>query len=512
MQAETELIFEPKHYEILSTASIAEVRTHVLKHADTFAVFDTHGDVTPAGNGEQGLYHAGTRYLSRMELWLGHARPVLLSSAVRKDNALLTVNLTNPDITDGERTIGHGMLHFFRTRLVWEGRCYEHLRIRNFGPEPARISFAYLFAADFADIFEVRGNRRPRRGTRLAPVRHEGGVDLGYRGLDGVTRRAVIRFSPEPLQVMDSAARYDVELDPQEEFSVYCCVSCTADGSLDDVTYGDALRARRELAVTLKEDACHVTTADAQFNAWLQQSLEDLNLLLTEVPDGQYPYAGIPWYNTFFGRDGLITALMTLWINPSIARGVLGYLARTQATEHNPERVAEPGKILHEARDGEMAALNEIPFGRYYGTVDATPLFVMVAGEYFRHTNDIAFIEGLWPSIERALAWIDDYGDIDGDGFVEYSAHTEGLTQQGWKDSEDSIFHDDGTLAEGPIALCEVQSYVYAAKKAASRLARARGDFDRTRLLRAESEELRRRFEEAFWIDDISMYALALDG
>src|SRR5690606_983936 len=167
---------------------------------------------------------------------------------------------------------------------------------------------------------------------------------------------------------------------------------------------------------------CRVVTADAQFNAWLEQSLQDLNLLLTEVPEGQYPYAGIPWYSTYFGRDGLITALMTLWLNPRIARGVLGYLARTQATELDYDRVAEPGKILHEARFGEMAALNEIPFGRYYGTVDATPLYIVLAGAYERHTGDTAFIETIWPNLLRALEWIDQFGDVDDDGFVEYTA------------------------------------------------------------------------------------------
>ena len=514
MQAsDTELIFEPRHYEILSSASVAEVRTHVLKHEDTFAVFDTHGDVTPAGNGEQGLYHGGTRFLSRMELWLGHARPVLLSSAVRKDNALLTVNLTNPDLTDGnERLISHGMLHFFRTRLVWKGQCYEHLRIRNFGSEPARIPFAYLYAADYADIFEVRGHRRPRRGSSLPVDVDEHGVRLGYRGLDGITRKTHISFAPAPDDVMETGARFDVELAPQEEFDLYCCVSCYTDSESETLRYGDALRKRRELAESLRADACRVVTADAQFNAWLEQSLQDLNLLLTEVPEGQYPYAGIPWYSTYFGRDGLITALMTLWLNPRIARGVLGYLARTQATELDYDRVAEPGKILHEARFGEMAALNEIPFGRYYGTVDATPLYIVLAGAYERHTGDTAFIETIWPNLLRALEWIDQFGDVDDDGFVEYTAHAEGLTQQGWKDSEDSIFHADGRLAEGPIALVEVQAYVYAARRAMARLARLKGDDSLAREQYARARRLRERFEEAFWCEDLGVYALALDG
>lgn len=510
---ETELLPEPRHYEILSTASIAEVRTHVLKHGDLFAVFDPRGDVVPTGNMEQGLYNKGTRHLSRMQLSLGKYRPVLLNSAVRKDNTLLTVNLTNPGFPDREgHIIPHGTVHVFREKVLAAGSCFEHVRVRNFGTDPMRLTLSFVFDADFVDIFEVRGTRRARRGTRLPPEVGQSSVVLSYRGLDHILRRTMLAFSPEPEMVSASEVQYTIELGSHDQYDLFVTINCTEETPAVSLNFGEVLKTQLERERALKDEACRITTSNEQFNAWLERSLADLHLLLTKVPDGYYPYAGIPWYNTFFGRDGILTALMTCWINPRIARGVLGYLARTQADEINPERAATPGKILHEAREGEMAALGEIPFGKYYGTVDATPLFALLAGVYYDHTGDREFIESIWPNIERALEWIASYGDVDGDGFVEYQAHEDGLVQQGWKDSEDSIFHADGRLAEGPIALCEVQGYVYAAKLAVARLADMLGRRRMAQSLWQEASRLKTRFREAFWCEDLGTYALALDG
>jgi glycogen debranching enzyme len=259
--------------------------------------------------------------------------------------------------------------------------------------------------------------------------------------------------------------------------------------------------------------ACSIQTSNEPFNAWVNRSLADLHMLTVQKATGPYPYAGVPWFSTPFGRDGLLTSLECLWCNPAPAWGVLAFLASTQADDAIPERDAAPGKILHEARTGEMAALGEIPFGRYYGSVDATPLFVLLAGAYYERTGDRRFIESIWPNIEAALRWIDNYGDHDRDGFVEYFRQSPvGLMNQGWKDSHDSIFHADGKLAEGPIALCEVQGYVYAAKVYASRLAEMLGRPEQAKELYAQSEALRNRFEKSYWCDEIGTYSLALDG
>jgi glycogen debranching enzyme len=256
-----------------------------------------------------------------------------------------------------------------------------------------------------------------------------------------------------------------------------------------------------------------VETSDSVLNEILCRSMADLCMLVTTTPDGPYPYAGIPWYSTSFGRDGLITALQMLWLNPAIAAGVLTRLARLQSNTEDDSRDATPGKILHEMRGGEMAALGEIPFGLYYGSIDATPLFVMLAGLYVQRTGDHALLQRLWPAIERALAWIDEAGDLDGDGFVEYARAVEtGLANQGWKDSHDAVFHADGNLAEGPIALAEVQGYVYSAKCLAAACARQLGLAERADALQRQAEELRVRFEATFWCEDIGTYVLALDG
>ena len=256
-----------------------------------------------------------------------------------------------------------------------------------------------------------------------------------------------------------------------------------------------------------------VETSNHLFNEVIARSSSDMYMLVTPTEHGLYPYAGIPWYSTVFGRDGIITAMMLLWADPSIAKGVLRYLAAMQATDIDPAADAQPGKILHERRLGEMAQLGEVPFRRYYGTIDATPLFVMLAGQYYDRTGDRETLEAIWPNIEAALRWCDEFGDRDGDGFVEYHRETDkGLANQGWKDSHDSIFHADGSGAEGPIALCEVQAYVFAAKQAAARLAQILHRHDLSARLAQEAELLRERFEAAFWCEELGTYALALDG
>src|SRR5262249_28617959 len=327
-------------------------------------------------------------------------------------------------------------------KCLWEGACYERIRVRNFGLAPIETTLSVHFDADFRDIFEVRGTPRERRGRVLERAVEGEEVVIPYEGLDGVVRRTRVAFTPTPTHLTAAEARFQFLLEPNGEATFFVTIGCEVGASSPRRrSFEQASNAAAEALHRARSRSCNVYCGNEQFNDWLNRTVADLDMMATDTPYGPYPYAGVPWFSTAFGRDGIITALECLWVNPRLARGVLSYLAAMQASSVDPARDAQPGKILHEARSGEMAALGEIPFGRYYGSQDATPLFVMLAGEYYRRTADLDLIRALWPSIEAALTWIERYGDLDGDGFVEYARQSEnGLVQQGWKDSHDSVF------------------------------------------------------------------------
>jgi glycogen debranching enzyme len=502
-------------HHVLAASSPADERTRVLKHGDTFAVFDHSGDIRPDGLGDAGLYHEGTRFLSRLRLDLGQGRPFLLSSTVRDENDQLSVSLTNPDqLRDGQLVQSLGALHLSLKRFLWRGVCYQQLRVKNYAKEPIETTLTWHFQADFADIFEVRGMQRKAHGQHLPPFVCEDRVVLSYRGLDDVVRRTLLQFEPVPSQLTAASARLEISIPPQQETAFYFTIACQKALSVPVVLNFDDARIKAQADMDrYRAWSCHVGSSNGQINAWINRAASDLHMMTTELPTGPYPYAGVPWFNTPFGRDGIITALECLWLRPELARGVLSYLASTQATEVIPEQDAEPGKIQHETRSGEMATLKEMPFGRYYGSVDATPLFVILAGAYYERTLDRPFVESLWLNIDAALQWIDRYGDRDGDGFVEYDRQSaDGLVHQGWKDSDDAVFHADGSPARGSIALCEVQGYVYAAQRAGATLASLVGQEKRTMQLTRQAAKLQDRFDQAFWCDELSSYALALDG
>lgn len=489
-------------------------RSRILKHGDTFAVFDLLGDLPGQPRSVEGIYHRDTRHLHYLRLKLDGRTPLLLSSHVQRNNARLNVDLTNPDYwRDGQLLLSRDTVHLGRMKFLWESGVYEILTLRNFANRHLRITVDLEFGADFSDIFEVRGLRREQRGTREDRVDGTCQVWLRYHGLDRQTRFTRIDFHPQPAELTTASARYVFELAPAQRVRVAIVVRCGSDtGEVPAAaSLARGVRKAHRARVLASKRFPTITTGDELFNEWLCRSTADLVMLTTDTPYGPYPYAGIPWFSTVFGRDGLLTAFQVLWANPDYALGVLRFLAAHQADTRNPAQAAEPGKILHELRQGEMANTGEIPFGAYYGSVDATPLFVWLAAEYFRRTGDAAAMRALYPHIQRALEWFDTATDPW--GFLRYSGETQrGLANQGWKDSEDSVFHADGQLARGPIALCEVQGYLYAARLGAATIARALGDHELAQVQEAKAAALQQQFEARFWLPERKYYALALDG
>lgn len=502
-------------YDIEATTSLTDRVLRTLKHADAFAVVDGYGDIGAASNTAEGLYFRDTRFLSRLELRLEGKRPLLLSSAAHEDKAALSVELTNPDFRLHGTKIAKDTIFLQRTKFLWDAICYERISIRSYAQQHLRLRMDFLFDADFRDMFEVRGTQRNLHGISNAGVITADTTEFRYIGLDDVERRTILKFSPAPVAIDVNRATVQFEVGPHERASLFLTIACLDKSAKATVAttfykaYRDTRRARRSAT----SDIATVKSSNRAFDEIICRATSDIYTLVTWRDGVPYPYAGIPWFNTVFGRDGIITAMLTLWMDPSIARGVLRTLAATQAKSIDEKADAQPGKILHEMRHGEMARLGEVPFGLYYGTVDATPLFVMLAGMYLERTGDLTTINELWPNITAALAWIDDYGDCDGDGFVEYArADENGLVNQGWKDSHDAIFHADGQHATGPIALCEVQGYVFAAKLKAALMARRLGLSELASSLAMQAEYLRDKFENTFWCEDLRTYALALDG
>jgi glycogen debranching enzyme len=483
-------------------------RLFVLKHANSFLVSDALGDIH--GNSD-GLFHDDTRLLSALRMSLGGQAPSALGARITADNVLFIADLSNR--ANPLTGLEEGVIHLERSRLLWQGVLHERLRFTNYADRAITLPARLRYDADFRDMFEVRGSRRERRGAILPALLGTDQVTLRYHGLDGLARSCRIGFSQPPALLTADHADLAIQLAPRGSAELYLAIGAEESGPASRAGFRHAAAQARRAAREASRRGAAIRTSAAGFNGWIERSRADLALLTTALPTGPYPYAGIPWFSTPFGRDAIITALQTLWLDPALARGVLAFLAEKQATEISSFRDAAPGKILHETRRGEMAKLSELPFAEYYGSVDTTPLFVLLAAAYARRSNDDAFIEAIWPALTAAIGWIMRECASHEDGFLHYARGAEtGLANQGWKDSHDSVFHEDGRLATGPIALVEVQGYVFAALGGMAELAEARGLTAEAAAHRQAAEALRERVESRFWMEDLGTYAIAVDG
>jgi glycogen debranching enzyme len=484
-------------------------RLFALKHGDCFAVADAYGDIRGRGDG---FFRDDTRVLSEFRLTIGGRSTSLLGASLSQDNVLFTANLTNLPIRSAAgRDIPQGGIHIERMRLIWEDRLFERITLSNYSQAHSTLLLSLHFAADFRDMFEVRGSTRTKRGTIHTAETDQNSVVLRYEGLDKLVRSSVISFSQAPDHLVADRADFFIAVTKRSSQTFYIEVGAGPARAPDrDRFRAAAARARFAMRAKRRHGAT-VHSSGRVFNDWVARARADVALLTTELATGPYPYAGIPWFSTAFGRDGVISALQMLWLNPGLGRGVLAFLAQHQAKETSPFSDAEPGKIMHETRKGEMAALSELPFGRYYGGVDTTPLYIYLACAYAERTGDMDFIDELWPSLCAAAEWTESASCRT--GFLTYQRAAEsGLANQGWKDSCDSVFHADGRIPNGPIALVEVQGYVFAAFKGLSELARRRGDEAAADRWAGRAEEMREAVERAFWVDELETYALALDG
>jgi glycogen debranching enzyme len=485
----------------------------VMSRGNVFSVVTEGGDIAPAGARDLGLFREDTRHLSLYRLALAGGAPARLSANT------ITPSLTQIDLTATGLEVGAfvdepvNFLHIRRRQLLDE-ELVDHLVFTNHLDRAVDVAFALEFGADFADVFEVRGAQRARRGVSLDADVGADRVALGYRGLDGAVYRTSLRFTPAPASIGPALARYRLALEPGEARLVEVAIAPSRDGVLarTPAPFDRRVEEAREEARAFRARGARLHADNRIVARTLRQALDDVRLLRILHGDRWIVGAGIPWFAAPFGRDALIASSQLLGFAPELAVETLRFLAAYQGRVDDPARDEEPGKIMHELRRGEMTRAGETPHAPYYGSIDATPLYAIVAGEAWRWHGDRAFLDEIWPAVTSSIGWLD-RASAHGDRFVTYRRRApRGLDNQGWKDSRDAIAFPDGRRAEPPIALVEVQGYAIDAYRRAAELARARGESVLASQWQARSERLRARLDDAFWVAESSYYALALDG
>jgi glycogen debranching enzyme len=510
--------------------------TLTVKDDDLFFVTDTIGNISGCSlndsNPSMGLFCSDTRFLSRLELQIEGRSPVLLSSTADKGFSL-SVLCTNPRIDDRLNADSVGI----RRELVLNGALFEEIEVANYSTTTVTFELTISFDADFVDLFEVRGHDRQKRGKllRLLDPKTEEAIltgdgvssiqttatpemlTLAYQGLDGSVMESRIQFQHRiPDSFKGYTAVWRMELASHETEKLGYRLNMLTNNKSSSTVSAPATLGQAKAAEMMEEQhwgqqITQIRSDKSLFNQVIERAEQDMYLLRQSFGKHKIVSAGVPWFSSLFGRDSLITAYQSLMLNPQIAKETLFLLAAYQGKSEDDWREEEPGKILHELRLGEMARCQEIPHTPYYGTIDATPLWLMLYAEYYTWTHDQETLEQLWSHALAAMDWIDRHTKQT--SYLSYYSKSKlGLANQGWKDSGDCIVDRKGELASGPIALCEVQAYVYAAKMRLAEIARMKKRLDLADRWQEEARSLKVRFNRDFWMEDQDFCALALDG
>jgi glycogen debranching enzyme len=508
----------PEPRIVYQNAEPRKVNNLTLIDGKTFLSTTVSGDIMPPGAPDVGFFYDDTRFLSRAELRVGGYRTVVLSSNTEQ------TYVSKIELTTGQSTLRENLeipentVHIRREQLLASDQFYDHLTFENFNLHEVPLDIEMTYEADFMDVFQVRGVARERLGHYFKPIVHRNSIVFHYCGLDGIARDCSIQFSPAPDKVEGTTSHWRITLPPFKQLQLQIHVVPQVQAKVSRAgrpDFSQQLRLRREAYAAWESHSSHFNSNNSIFDQMMGTCKGDFHALQIPEEEGKEHViaAGIPWFATLFGRDSIIAAYQSLLLSPQLATDTLRVLARNQGKERDDWRDEEPGKILHEFREGEMTRAGEMPFSPYYGSVDATPLWLVLLSETFNWTADEQLVRDMLPHAYRALDWIENYGDLDGDGFVEYQRRSpRGLANQGWKDSWDAILHRDGQVAKPPIALSEVQGYVYEAKYRMASLLRTFGDIKTADKLKKDAAEMAKRFEKSFWMPGRGFYALALDG
>ncbi|WP_226672544.1 amylo-alpha-1,6-glucosidase [Rossellomorea aquimaris] len=487
----------------------------VIKENNLFLLTDEQGDITTNHSYGLGLYMNDTRYLSKLNVKINNEKPILLHSD-GSENYMSTILSTNPhQEEEGRLILWRESVQIERKRFIYDDVLYETITTKNYYPKPVSFDLQVELDVDFNDMFIVRGFQTGNVGKRTGQKVEDRSLTFGYEGADGINRKTYIQWDNEARSVEESGeVTFHLELRHEEERAITFMIAPLENEEIRDYIL-PVEEAIQKLIVSYKEWSAGLTTVETDYlplQRLVDRGLSDLRVLLNDTGYGKFPVAGLPWFGVPFGRDSLIAALQMIAFQPQVAKGTLFTMASEQGTKEDPWRDEQPGKIMHEIRYGELANTNQIPFTPYYGTIDATPLFLVLLTEYVKWTGDFGTFRKLSGNVKRALQWIDQYGDRDGDLFLEYHQESsKGIANQGWKDSGDSIVHRNGDYADTPIALVEVQGYVYQAKRGLAAIYETLGDHEMASGLNAEAKNLQERFEQEFWMDDLEFYAIALD-